>query len=442
MKEPLTIKTIILFFLPLLFMMELIQLSHSITNAFLARLSDPTAALAAFSIAFAFNTAATGVSVTSTQVGICFISDRASFLRVFQFFALLVTLTFCIIELTSLTPIGETVFGEWMGASPEVVLQAKRASAILGLWTFPILIRGSCYALVMINRKTILITYATTVRLVSLAAFLFFYSFWFNGAVVGALATVSGMVVESVYMVIITRPFYMRLERNIGRTASYREIWRFSWPLIMTQVSENGVMLIINFFLGNLASPDLAIASFGVVYGLLRLILSPFRNLVQATQALVQKREDLKAILQFTVGLILFYISLNFLLFNTPVNALILNGLMGLTPELSGYSTPAVRLIFVVAIFWAASSLLRGLLSVIRKTGFIAVTAGVRLAVLAAFGGISFFNPNVNGAVLGVLAFAGSFAAESLVLGWRFHAQTKMPGPLFPSSSGNNGPSG
>ncbi|MEW6673118.1 MAG: hypothetical protein AB1427_15545 [Thermodesulfobacteriota bacterium] len=439
MKEHLTLKTVFFFFLPLLFMMELVQLSHSVTNAFLARFPDPTEALAAFSIAFAFNSTAGGVTFTSTQTGICFITDRTSCIRLFRFFGLVVMVPFCILELTSLTPIGKTVFGDWMGASPGVVLHAMRASAIMGLWTFPILIRNFCYAIVMLNRRTILITYATAVRLVSLVVFLFLFSLWFNGAVVGALATVSGMIVEALYMVIVARPYFLRLDRDVDQPATYGEIWRFSWPLMITQVSENGVMFIINFFLGNLVNPDLAIASFGVVYGLLRLLLSPLRNLVQAIQALVRKREDIRAILQFTVAMILFYIGLNLLMFYTPLKAWILGGLMGLDLELSGYSAPGVRLIFVVAIFWAASSLLRGLLSAMRKTGFIAVTAGIRLAVLAAIGGISFFCPDINGAVLGVLAFAGSFAVETAVLGRHFQRQAKAPGPLFPSNSSHSG---
>jgi len=437
MKEHLTLKIIFFFFLPLLFMMELVQLSHSITNAFLARLQNPTEALAAFSIAFAFNTTAGGITFTSTQAGICFITDRTSCNRLFRFFGLMVLVPFGVIEITALTPIGQIVFEEWMGASSKVVSQARLASAIMGLWTFPILIRNFCYAIVMRNRKTIWITYATAVRLISLVVFLVLYSFWFNGAVVGALATLSGMIVEAVYMVVVARPFFRRLGRDNERPASYREFWRFSWPLMITQISENGVMFIINFFLGNLANPDVAIASFGVVYGLLRLILSPLRNLVQAIQALVQKREDLRAILQFTLCLILFYIGLNYFMFYTPLNTWVLCGLMGLTPELSSYSTPAVKLIYIVAIFWATSSLLRGILSAIRKTGFIAVTAGIRLLVLAAFGGISFLYPDINGAVLGVLAFAGSFAAESMALGWYFRGQAKMPGSLFPSYSGN-----
>ena len=437
MKEDLTLKTILFFFLPLLFMMELIQISHTVTNAFLARLLAPKEALAAFSIAFAFNITFGGVTMSGTQAGICFITDRASGIRLLKFFGLLIMIPFGILELTVLTSAGDTVFGEWMGASPAVVFQARKASAIMGLWTFPILIRNFSYAIVMNHRRTILITYATTVRLVGLIVFLILYSNWFNGAVVGALATLSGMTVEAVYMAIVARPIFMRLDKDTDRPASYMEFWHFSWPLMVTQIIENSVMLVLNFFLGNLVSPDLAIASFGVTYGLVRLILAPLRNLIQTTQALVKKRADLKAIFQFTFGLILFYICFNYLLFYTPMKAWILNGLMGLSLELSRYMTPGVRLIFTVAIFWATTSLLRGVLSAMRQTRIIAVTAGLRLAVMAGIGSLSFFYVGFNGVVLGILAFAGSFVAETMVLGWYLYGQVRMPGPLLPDYSDN-----
>ena len=53
---PLTVRTAVLFFVPLILTTELHQLSHSLVHAFLARLGDPTTTLAAFSVAFAFNT--------------------------------------------------------------------------------------------------------------------------------------------------------------------------------------------------------------------------------------------------------------------------------------------------------------------------------------------------------------------------------------------------
>ena len=418
MQARLTLKTIVLFFLPLIFMSELIQLSHVITNAFLARLLAPREIIAAFSIAFGLNIMASGVTMATIQTGICFITDRTSFRRLLRFCLILVLIPFIVVEFIALSPVGQTVFGDWMGTSPGVVSQARWASAIMGLWTFPILIRNLCYAMAMNKRRTILITYATAVRLVSLIGFLFVFSIWFDGAIVGAMATVAGMTVEATFMVVATRSYFLNLKKTTDQPAGAKEFWSFSWPLMLMQITENGVMFVLNFFLGQLKNPDLAIASFGIVYGLVRIILAGPRNLVQTSQSLVHGREDLRAMFQFTFGLILFYCGLIFVLFYTPLNEWILEVVMGLTAELSGYCQNAVKLIFLIAIFWATTATLRGTLSSMRKTLVIAVTAGVRMVVFAGISFFAFLYPHLNGAVLGVFSFAGAFAAETILLGW------------------------
>ena len=48
MRDFLSLKHILLFFLPLIFVTELHQISHTILHAFLARLTDPKLTLAAF----------------------------------------------------------------------------------------------------------------------------------------------------------------------------------------------------------------------------------------------------------------------------------------------------------------------------------------------------------------------------------------------------------
>jgi len=432
MRESLDLKTILLFFLPLIFMTELIQISHSVTNAFLARLSAPKETLAAFSIAFAFNIMTGGITMASTQTGISFITDRPSLNRVLRFLLGVVFIPFLIVELTAITPLGDIVFGKWMSASPEVVRQARWSSAIMGFWTFPILMRNLSYAMIMIRRKTILISYATFIRLAALVGFLILYSIWFEGAVVGAMATVSAMSVEAVFMIIAARPYFLQLRQDVDSRASCGDFWTFSWPLMLTQATENGVVFVLNFFLGQLTSPDLALASFGVVYGLVRLILAPMRNLVQTAQTLARQREDLNILLQFTIGLLLFYVGLIFLLFYTSLRGWILYEVMGLTEELSRYSTPGVKLTYLIAVFWGIAAFLRGALSAMRKTGAIAVTAVIRLLVVAGIGCISLVSSDFNGAVLGVLAIGCAFAAEAVILGQQLWIHTRSPGSLFP----------
>ena len=80
-NTPLPARAALLFFAPLILTTELHQLSHSLVHGFLARLGDPTTTLAAFSIAFAFNTTLSGIIAVSTQAGISYVTDKRSFWR-------------------------------------------------------------------------------------------------------------------------------------------------------------------------------------------------------------------------------------------------------------------------------------------------------------------------------------------------------------------------
>ncbi len=429
---PLTVRTAVLFFAPLILTTELHQLSHSLVHGFLARLGDPTTTLAAFSIAFAFNTTFSGIMSVATQAGMSYITDKISFWRVARFYFFICMAPFILIEAVALTALGDWVFGTLMGASPEVTRLAKAASAVMGLWIIPNQVRNLATALCMLRRRTMLLSHATMVRLVSQALMLLVLPLWMEGAVAGAASLVGCMAVESLYMYWVSQPFYHELPAHGGEQATYRQMWRFSWPLMITQITENGVSLIINFFLGRLANPDLALAAFGVVNGLKSLVASPLRNLAQTAQALVHSRADMQVILTFAHRVTLVYAVLVGCLFYTPLREVILNGIMGLPPKLSAYATPGVQLILLVVIVWGYSSLFRGLLSAMRKTQVIAGSALIRLLVVIAVGSVTLLSPNLNGAAVGVAAVGCAFLAEVLILGWRLLRYSRTTGPLFP----------
>ena len=233
-------------------------------------------------------------------------------------------------------------------------------------------------------------------------------------------------------MVIVSRPLLAALERKKANPPSYFEIWRFSWPLMITQSSESGVPLAINFFLGQLSNPDLALAGFGVVIGLVRAFLSPLRNLVQTAQALVRSREELKVMFQFTLKTVLFFVVVVFVLFYSPLRGVILGNVMGLTPELSRYATPGIKLTFLVGIFWGYSAMLRGILSAMRRTSAIAVTVLIRLVVVVMVCSVTLFFPDLNGTIVGVLALSAAFASESAFLVLRLQHHYKTSIHLFP----------
>ena len=76
--------------------------------------------------------------------------------------------------------------------------------------------------------------------------------------------------------------------------------------------------------------------------------------------------------------------------------------------------------------------MLRGTLAAMRKTGAIAVTAVIRLVVVAGIGCIALVSDNFNGTALGVLAIGCAFAAETVILGRKIWIHARLPGPLFP----------
>ncbi|MFC1816976.1 MATE family efflux transporter [Thermodesulfobacteriota bacterium] len=429
--EPITVKVVILFFLPLILMMELHQVSHTVIHAFLARLTNPMLILAAYSIAYSLNNTISSIVGPSIQAGISFISDRASFWRFVRFYCLIAIFPFAVLETIALTRLGDIIFGEWIGASVKVVQQARIASAIMAFRIFPILIRNFAYAFAFINRRTILITYATIVRLIGIGVSLLIFPFWLDGIAIGSAAFVSCMIAEAIYMIILTYPFFSELPRDSGTLVNYRDIWGFSWPLMIANIAENGVSFIINLFLGQLSKPDLALAAYGVVNALVKVILSPLKSLVQAVQTLTRSREDMLVLLKFSAGLQLFFVGIIFGLFYTPLRLFILEGVMGLNLELLQYTIPGLKLTVILAIFCGFSAVFRGMLSAIRCTHAIAATAGIRLVVITIVGSITLLFPNLNGAAVGVLAMGSAFVAESLVLGWRLYVEIRKPGSVF-----------
>jgi Na+-driven multidrug efflux pump len=429
---PLDVRTAVWFFIPLILTTELHQLSHSLVHAFLARLGDPTTTLAAFSIAFAFNTTFSGVVGIETQATMSFATDRRAFWRVARFYLAVSLVTFLIIESVALTPLGDWLFGEMMGASAGVVRLAKAASAVMGLWIFPNQIRNLCTALCMLHRRTILISHATMLRLGSQALMLLVLPFWLEGAIAGAASLVGCMSIEAIYMYWVSRGYYAELPPSSGEPATYRQMWSFSWPLMITQVTENGVTFVINFFLGRLAQPDLALAAFGVVNALKSLVASPLRNMAQTAQALVHSRGDMAVILRFANWVTAVYITLVGLLFYTPMREVILGGVMGLPERLSDYARPGVQTMLVVVVFWGYASLLRGLLSAMRQTRAIGASAVIRLLVVTAVGSVTLIAPDSNGAAVGVAAIGAAFLAETLILGWQVMRLSRSRGPIFP----------
>jgi len=122
----------------------------------------------------------------------------------------------------------------------------------------------------------------------------------------------------------------------------------------------------------------------------------------------------------FIPVLIGFFGLLGFILFNSPLEAFVLQDAMGLRGELRAYCLPALKLAFLMAAAWAYSALFRGLLAGAQNTTMLAVSGLSRIAVAVLIASLGFVfagaNGAVNGAVIGIIAWMAGYGLEAVLL--------------------------
>ncbi len=407
------------FFGPLVLMVELNMISKSVIHAFLARTESPSVTLAAFNAAFTFYFALTSTTEVTTLLSLSYLKARTDIPRIVGFMALVLVAPLAIAGLVCFTALGNVVFGGWFGLGAQAQMEARGAVGALMLSAPFLLMRGTAFALLMLNRRTIIITASTLVRLLSLTLSLFILPRWMSGAAVGAAALMICMVTDGLFAWSHAWRYFLRLPAARPANDSLGTYWRFAWPLMVNSSAELGVIFVINLFLGRLSKAELAIAAFGVAHGLVSLMMAPLRNLTQSAQTLVARREDVRVMMTFAAQLVAFFTVLAVVLFETPLREKILRGVMGLTPELAAYAEPAMIVAFVMAIFWGGTALFRGLLAKARATTSLAASGLLRIATAALAGSISLAHPEINGALLGVCAWILSYALETAISSWR-----------------------
>ena len=430
-RSTVTIKEAYRFFTPLIFMAELHMLSHAVISAFLARMTDPEPILAAYSIAFYLH-ATLGSPVWACQfVAISYIRDRASVIRLFIFSTQTFLLVGWLWALIALTPLGLSFFIQAFGVSETVAKEAQLCVLISTLIVPCVFFRSLAYALLMLNRRTTLVTLGTMIRLIGLFVILIGLQGKVNGALVGMIALTACIAIESFYAVIAARKYYLNLPANREPPPKYRELWRFGWPVILMQIAESGVAFTASFFLGRLLRPELALAAFGVLDAMMRVLLGPLRNLTQAVQTLTNNRSDAKVIGKFTIHLSIIFTLIMCAFYNKVIRQYTLENVMGLPQSMVEYITPALLLTPLLALSMTAAAYTRGQLLASRKTVAIAFASVARILAVCAIGLIALSFSDVNGAVVGVVALIGAFTTEATILGSKVLYAERWQGGLF-----------
>jgi hypothetical protein len=267
-RPPLRLRDCYWFFGPLVLMVELNMMSKTVIHAFLARTDNPSSALAAFNAAFTFYFAITATSEVTTVLCLSFLKSRADSLRLSTLAAIL-SLPITIALAVAFTPVGNIVFGSWFGLGSQAQLEARGAGLLIVSAPF-LIVRANAFALLMLARRTFIITLSTLVRLLSLTVSLALLPMWLNGAAIGAAALVICMATEAIFAWTFAWRHLMELPVARQSKETIARYWSFAWPLIINASAELGSIFVINLFLGRLRTAELAIAPSASCTGLSR----------------------------------------------------------------------------------------------------------------------------------------------------------------------------
>jgi hypothetical protein len=417
----LTQREIAIFFLPMLLNVQLMSVSHSIINAFLARSSEQIIALAAFSVAMIIHIFLASPSYQNHSVTMAMVRGRKSYRGTIIFVLVVASYVSLMLCLIAFTPIGDYLLQGFLGTNAAVTKEAKHALGILAFLPFITGFRGFFQGLLMQQRHTALLSSATLIRVGALFVFLALGGRWLSGVTLGAVGLFGCVTVETIIVGIIA----LRLPKEAPLPAvdekGTGEILRFGFHLAYASCFQQAIPLLISALLGRLTDATIALAAYGVLRGFLFLLAGPLRNLQQTYQALVRRPEDFATLVRFhrTIGGLL---ALGILLIAFPLRGLVLGGLMGLDAQMRDYLAIPLACSALYPLLYGATNVLRGYFTTQHRTFELGRSTVYKVAFLLLVWGILLIFPlPLPGIAIAVFLLVASELCESTYLVWRRH---------------------
>jgi hypothetical protein len=278
----------------------------------------------------------------------------------------------------------------------------------------------------------------TVLRLLGSAGTASILAFIFHapGIVVGALALSMGVMAEAAYAHMASAPtvnefFGIGQKQTSQAELSYRELVNFHWPLATSNLLYLFTQPIIAAALARSPNPELNLAAWPVLNGLLFISRAPEMALPEVTIALNEEKTSQSGIRRFSFGVgivvMIFLASVAF----TPLSNFYFHTLIGVTTDLSSIAIQGAGLALLMPLALAFVSTSRGLLTARSNTRPQAVAMVLELVTLGVVlvAGVLLNQPGVPMAALGMTA---ALVVEAIFLWFVLRGTTlrTRPAPL------------
>lgn len=413
---PITARSFLRFYLPLIATSYLLTATNPLLAAALARTSDPATALSGYGVAFALIGMIYAPLLVVQQVAAQRLLSAGDLGPVRSFTAVVGLLLSGVAALVAFTPVGIFVFQEIVGVHDAILDEAL--SAMTGLWPVPALtgLRALHQGRLVAGHRTKPIALATGARTVVLTVVAFALTTTPAGAWLGAAAFTAGLAAEAVFVTLSPAPTPQAPEVTELETEGEDRLLSFSGPLMLNVVLWWTTPLIINSVLARTPEPDCSIAAFTVVEAVAWFLSAPVGQLQHASLALVDRRAQHRRVRVYAAGLAVAVTAFLGVLAIPEIREAILWTGFRLDPSLLEPAGLAFPVAALYPVLYGHRQYYQGLFVRAGCTGLVGRGAVLRIVVILAAAPILLGPMGENGARLGVtLAVVGLVAEDAFL---------------------------
>ncbi|WP_372663919.1 multi antimicrobial extrusion protein MatE [Cohnella sp.] len=420
-NEPVTLRRLFMFFIPMGISVLLINLSHVIINGTLARSSNPEIILAGYALAMSLLIVTEKPAILLRLTCSALVRDRTSFRAVRRVAVYVFGASLAFGGLIAYTPVGHWIFGGAYGADPTVEREAIQVYYALMFLSVFSGIRCLYQGVIIYQMKTRWLTIAMVFRLSAMFVLSqYFLHVGVTSALQGSIIFVFGMVIEATVSWIESSKLLKKMpeKANECEITKPKQVMAFYNPLLYSSLIVVWILPIMNALLGTTERGTLAVASFAVAGSLMNLILGFFTYFHQIALLFVKSHPAL--VRKFTLMLGFIPPFLMILLAFTPIGAWMFSHVLGVKGELLEACIHALRGFFPFVLIFPWLDTLNGIIMAHGETKLMfrsqicnAVVTGIIIVLL------TLLLPSWSG-VLGSLAQSGGLFVELFFLIWLF----------------------
>ncbi|MTI47608.1 MAG: hypothetical protein FH761_07185 [Firmicutes bacterium] len=357
------------------------------------------------------------------------IHDSESYYKVKKFIVSLVSIIVIMFAVLAFSGGAKFIFTRFMGVEGRVLDEAIIILRVFVFFPIAVSLRNFMQGIAIKSRMTFLTPIATIARVAfvviivtSIDKLMFLPPGVIAGVMfLGAIATEAIVMLLGVKFTIKDIPRMMdRLTFNKSqeykREISYRMIITFFAPLVITSFIKSLAKPIIDSGLARTISPEVAISTYAVAWGLGVTIVSPLMMFHQVPLNFIESSKDKEPVKRFALylGIVssLILATLGF----TPIGFYILKNLIGVSKEICNMSLDVLKVMTLLPMIVIVRQYYWGILMKKHMTKYVSNGKIVNLIALAlTIFGVTLLRPG-NPAIVGIIGKISSEAFESIYL--------------------------